>query len=518
MQQKNGDTQLATVIYAQNSGMNTYEFLLGNVFWLTAARFATRILTILVLPIRTAYLSPQDFGIIAMFAVSSSFLGGLFGMGVVSFAGRVIYKYERTDKRKCKEKLGTILIYLICFSLIGALISSLFIKDLFGLVFKDIVLPHPIFYYLPVIMAFIAAVHGFSSNSLLNLQLNKKMFSLEISLFTLIIPTQVIGLVFFSFSVWDVIILQLIAQAIVLLLGFWMIRDWLSFAGSLSKIFKEAMRYSTPMALLNIAGWFQESIDKVLLSKIVTLNAVGLYSAGISIATNYSFLSRPIATSLKPEISKRLDASDPNIQKQIRDFFMLFFQFSNFLYLAVSLFSKEIVEILMDVRFHECYRIIPIVVLGLIFGELNGIFHLKFIFRNKTIWFPISTVLAAIISSSLNYLLIPSYDIYGAAFAGSATALLIMFFCYVVSQRLHRSEYSLFINFMPLLVSIGLIFAIDSSGLGRLGLFILKVIIVVVYGIGLDYCLRKANISYQEVRNVIIRKVRKIDLFFKNIS
>ena len=95
--------------------MSTYKFLLGNIFWLTATRFITKIVALLAIPIKTAYLSPKDFGIIAMFLVTSSFLSGLYGMGVISYAARIIYKYERTDRQRCKECLGTILLYLIGF-------------------------------------------------------------------------------------------------------------------------------------------------------------------------------------------------------------------------------------------------------------------------------------------------------------------------------------------------------------------------------------------------------------------
>ncbi len=488
--------------------MNTYKFLLSNLSWLMAARFLTRIMALLILPIKTAYLSPKDFGIIAMFTIASSFLGGLYGMGVVSFAGRVIYKYERTDRQKCKEDLGRILIYLVSFSLVGVVVSSFMIKDIFGLFFKDIIVPHTIFFYVPVCMGFVVAIHGFTSNSLLSLQLNKRVFYVEISMFILFVPAQVIGLVFFGFSVWDVIALQLIVQVIIAFLGLWMIKDWISFPGKPLKIFVETMRYSLPMVLMNFGAWFQQSIDKIILNKIVNLNAVGLYSAGVALATNYSFLSRPIATSIKPEISKRLDARDPNFQKQIKEFFMLFFQFSVFLYLGVSLFSKEIVEVLMDVRFHECYRIVPLVVLCLIFGELNGIFHLKFIFRNKTIWFPISMVLGIVLSALLNYLLIPRYDIYGAALANGGTALIIMLFCYIVSQKLHHSNYSLLMNFIPLLITSGLIFAVNTSAIQKAPLFVIKIVIFIIYAIGLDYGIGKISHQYCELKRLIVNRVR----------
>jgi O-antigen/teichoic acid export membrane protein len=489
--------------------MSTYSFLISNFFWLTASRLVTKVVTLFSLPIITFYLSPKDFGIIAMFSVVQVFLSSFFSMGFTSYSGRVIYKYERTNKEECRKYLGAIFFYIILFSVFWSIPSAIFIRPLSRLLLGDIILPSTYFYYIPIAMAFVMSVYGFSSNILLDLQLNRRLFFLEMTQFILFLPAQLIGLIYLKFTVWDVLTLQLAVQIVITFYGVWLARDWVSFSARKLNIFKEAMRYSLPMVPLNFGGWIQDRVDKVFLNRMISLDAVGIYYAGVNIASQYSFLSRPIATTLKPEISKRLDSNSPNIQNDIRDLFMLFFQFSIFLYLAISLFSREIVTILLNVRFHDSYRIVPIFLLSIIFSELTGIFHLKFIFKNKTMWFPITLLLASFLNVVMNLLLIPKYNIYGASLAKALSELFTLFITYYVSQRLHRSHYSLWLNFTPLFIAVVLVFVLNIREFPYWLSFIIKGAVLIIYITGLDYLLRKYNVRYSEFRGLFLGKIRR---------
>ncbi|HRR40891.1 MAG TPA: polysaccharide biosynthesis C-terminal domain-containing protein, partial [Syntrophales bacterium] len=245
-------------------------------------------------------------------------------------------------------------------------------------------------------------------------------------------------------------------------------------------------------------------IDKVYLNSIISLNAVGLYSAGVNIANQYSFLSRPVMTTIKPEISKRLDSGDEGVQGDIKDAFLIFFQISLFLYLLMSLFSKEIVQLLMNERFHECYRIVPIFLLGIIIAEVTGIFQLKFVYKNQTVWFPITLFCSALLNVALNYFLIPFLDIYGAALSKTLTEMGLFVLTYIIAQRLHKTEYELMTNVWPLLIVIAITYISDNLTVPPLNLFIFKVGASCLYGFSLDFFLLRVSKRYGEVRKMFM--------------
>ena len=489
-------------------GSSQYELLGKNVLWLLSGQFISAAISLLALPIITYYLDPKAFGIIALFTVEASFLSGLYGLGLVSFAGRIIYKYDRKNKQIMREYLGITLFYLIVFSLVGLIISIPFVKIIKSLIFKDEFFPSPYLFYIPVIYAFFLSIHGFTTNSFLNLQQNKKLFICNISEIVLLIPAEIVGLVWFGFTWVEVVILQLIVKVIAVLLSLWLIRKELSFSTKKLKIIKYALRYSLPFVPLKFSSWIQQQIDKIFLGQMHAISYVGVYSIGVKFANGFSLVSRPITTSIKPEISKRLDSREVNIQSDIRDFFSLFFQFSLFLIFAISIFSREIVTLFTEAQYLDAFKIIPILMFGFLFSEISGIFHLKFIYKNKTIFFPVVIFLGAILNASLNFFLIPRYNMLGAAFATVLANLTLLFVCYFISQKLHSSRYGIVKNFFALILIASLVLLIQNFLLASTATVFLKCGIILFYGVILYIYLIRTNRRFVGLKAAVIETLR----------
>lgn len=486
-----------------------YNFLVKNVIWLTLGRVLSTIIALFALPIITIYLSPESFGIIALFTVEASFLAGFYGLGLHSFAARIIYKYERKDKQKCRQYLGVILFYLVISSLIGLFITLPLVKILKRLILKDVLFPHPFLVYVPVIYAFFMSINGFFSEGLLSLQQNKKLFICNITEILLLVPAEIIGLVWLGFTWVEVVILLLIVKVVITFFSFWLMRKNLSFSYKRLKIIKYALRYSIPMVPLKFSSWIQQHIDKIFLGRMHSMNYVGVYAVGIRVSYAFSFFSRPIATAVKPEISKRLDSKSSNIQHDITDFFNLFFQFSVFLILAISIFSREIITLLTDVKYSNAFKVIPFIILGYMFSELTGIFQLKFIYKNKTIFFPLVTFLGAFLNASLNYYLIPRFYILGAAAATVLSQLLILFICYYISQRLHYSNYNMMKNFTLLSLCAVLILLTQNMFSSSIVAIFIKFTILTFSGALLYGYALHTNVKFRGLRDTLIKTMKE---------
>jgi O-antigen/teichoic acid export membrane protein len=76
-----------------------------------------------------------------------------------------------------------------------------------------------------------------------------------------------------------------------------------------------------------------------------------------------------------------------------------------------------------------------------------------------------------------NLILIPKYNIYGASLAKTLSELFILFLTYYISQRLHKSSYHLYHNFIPLIGVIFIVFVINSYELWFCKFVILKFIL-----------------------------------------
>lgn len=461
------------------------DSLFKNFSWLLLSRIINKIITLLILPITTFYLDPTSYGIITLYLVEAGCLSGFYTLGLDSFALRMIYKYERRNISVCRQYVGVFLFYVTLSGVIFATLLWPFAGGLKKIFLKNV--PEISIFYtgLPILYALFGSVHGTIMNIFLSLQQNKKYFMCEMLDFIIVVPVQLIGLVWFGFSWQNIVVLQFISRVMGVIVGFKLLLPDLAFSFKRMKALWLALKFSFPYVILNVMSYLQENISQILLSRLSSVWTVGVYSLGIKFSEAFSFISRPLMTTVKPEISKRLDGRHASVQEDIRDFFQLFIQISFFIIFVISIFASDMVRLFADKSYRGAYIVVPFLMLVYLFNETNGLFQLKFIFRNKTIFFPILTALGVGLNIFFCFLFIPRFQIIGAAGASALTALATMSASYILSQRAHRTEYGFLKNLMwggPVLLTI---FVIQKYFLNSWVGFSVKILATVVYAGGL---------------------------------
>jgi O-antigen/teichoic acid export membrane protein len=76
-----------------------------------------------------------------------------------------------------------------------------------------------------------------------------------------------------------------------------------------------------------------------------------------------------------------------------------------------------IFNIMVNIKFHEAYPIVPIVALGLTFESVRKLFIGYHYNLGKNYRIAFITISAGILNAIMNYILIPKYGIDGAAYA-----------------------------------------------------------------------------------------------------
>ncbi len=484
--------------------------IFSNISWLMLSKFTAKIISLAFLPIITAYLDPESYGLIALLLVESSLLAGFFDFGLSSFTARVIYKYDRRHSKKCAQYVGILLCYLTCFSLIGVVLCYPFAKPLARFFIVDIDRWPSYIFYIPLAYAFFHAISGFATSSFIYFQKNNRLFFCEFLEFFLIFPVQIIGLIWFKFTWIDVVLLQLYAKIALTFFALWLLRDRLGFSFRKLKIIKYALRFSWPFVLLNFVSSIQSQVDKILLGNLTSVSNVGVYVLGNKLSEGFSFFSRPLMLAMKPEISKRLDSRDPNIEPDITDFFNIFFQLSLFFIFSVAIFAKEILHLLAEAKYSGAFLVIPFLMFGYMLGEASGLFQLKLFYKNQTGVFPAVTFVGALASTLLNLVLIPKYKAGGAALAVFLTSVITFFIFYFLSQRASRSNYNLVKN-MTILILIILILHVQDFFKPSLYLQIFKGLGVSIYALILFQYFERTSHRFRYIKEKVITS-----LFVKN--
>ena len=94
-------------------------------------------------------------------------------------------------------------------------------------------------------------------------------------------------------------------------------------------------------------------------------------------------------------------------------------------------FSKEIIFILADVKFHHAHVIVPPVVIGYIFFDMFSIYYRYTMYEKITYYTSIVIIVSGVINIILNAFLLPSYGIIAAAYTTTVSYLLMFLLIWI---------------------------------------------------------------------------------------
>jgi len=311
------------------------------------------------------------------------------------------------------------------------------------------------------------------------------LFGLNLSSFWLIIPLAAnvfqlplifsVDLLRFSGSPWKSTLLSLSQAALQggMTLFFLFVMEWgvkgylLSLAGSffllsalclpflLSKmkgIFKgvfdrelsrDVLSFSFPFAFTALAYWLFTAGDKIILGQLSSLKEVGLYTAALKFVTPLTLGAVAFNKALYPQVMESYQKGE-NYQHEAQK--GLIWGLISQLILALMIFSGA--PFLIGTILPESYRgveeLLPYLLLGAVMLGMSQVASIGIMIDKKPFLMTIGSWVAAIISVSLNFLLIPIWGGAGAAVGSICTSLALTTSYLLFSSRLFLSRLFLF--------------------------------------------------------------------------
>lgn len=195
--------------------------------------------------------------------------------------------------------------------------------------------------------------------------------------------------------------------------------------------------------------------DRVMMMKMnVSSSEIGIYSLFYMLSSSLSVILNAMNTSWCPFYYDALENNDINRLKIHSKNYMELF---TVLTVGFNLISREIAYIMADKEFWAGINIIPILVIAVYFTFMYQFPANYEFFYKKTIIIAFGTLFAGVVNIILNWFLIPSYGIYGAAIATALSYLALFAMHYFVVNRIMDGEYYLSVcSFSPYLCTIGI--------------------------------------------------------------
>jgi O-antigen/teichoic acid export membrane protein len=211
-------------------------------------------------------------------------------------------------------------------------------------------------------------------------------------------------------------------------------------------LYRELLRFGLPYVPSGMASMMIQVIDRPILESLKGAGAVGVYQANyrlgifmMLLVSMYDFAWRPFFLS---------HASDPDARQLFARVMTYFVLLSSAVFLLLSFFLGDFVRLpiffgtsLIAEPYWGGLGIVPVVLLAYLFlGIYNNLMAGVYI-EKRTYLLPLVTGVGAVVNVVVNYLLIPSLDLMGAALATLASYSVMAALLYVLVQRFYRVPY-----------------------------------------------------------------------------
>lgn len=396
--------------------------------------FLTKGVGFFLLPLYTAYLSPEDYGLISLATVAATMFTIITTGGLRGAVLKFYYNFE-SDKIR-KQFYGSLWLFYIIVPGIFLLIF-----EIYGELFFDIILPSvPYDPYIRLILWAYYLKGVF-------IELPLEVFKAKGEAFKYSSLTVLIFIATTLSTIWLVVFRNQGAQGFLFakFLGFLVIAVGMAFY--LYKFvtisiewawLKRALLYSMPLVPHFLSHWVLSSSDRIVLEYFVPLSEVGIYNVAYTIGSAMSIIAIAGNNAIIPKYGDLNLTDEYEIQEIVKTATYYIASIIG-IGLLIALFAEDFVYLTIPEAYHRAVSVIPWVVLGYIFmGFYFTQINMLTITMGKTKIVGVSTAAAAITNLGLNILLIPYLGIDGAAITTAFTYLLLFFGMNYISRKTCR--------------------------------------------------------------------------------
>ncbi len=211
-------------------------------------------------------------------------------------------------------------------------------------------------------------------------------------------------------------------------------------------LWKRMMLYGLPILVAGIAFAINEQFDKILLDKLlpsdIAASEVGVYSACYKLGLFMVLYRTAYTLGIEPFFfSHSSDKNAPQTYATVTKYFVIF---GSFILLSVIVFA-DLFKLLMirDSSYWVAMKVVPLIILANFFLGIYTNLSVWYKLIDKTYYGAYISIVGAIITLVLNFLLIPTMSYYGSAIATIAAYGSMMFISYYLGNKYYPIPYDL---------------------------------------------------------------------------
>ncbi|MBZ0200092.1 MAG: oligosaccharide flippase family protein [Ignavibacteriaceae bacterium] len=213
------------------------------------------------------------------------------------------------------------------------------------------------------------------------------------------------------------------------------------------ELFQRLLKFGLPYLPAGFSLMLIQVIDRPIMEHLQGLAALGVYQANYKLGIFMMLFVNMFQFAWQPFFLQ--NAKEKNAKEMFSKVLTYFTLVGSVILIGLSLFISDFVQwkifgrTIIGPNYWGGTFIVPIVLLAYLFNGFYVIFNAGIYIKEKSIYAPIVTTIAAFANVVFNLLLIPPFGILGAAFATLISYIVMSGGLYIVTQKFYRIEYEI---------------------------------------------------------------------------
>ena len=383
--------------------MSKGKDLAKNTAIVSIGKICTQLITFFLLPVYTAVLSNEEYGVVDLLNTLTSLLLPIATLQIE----QGIFRYL-LDCRENKEKQTTLITTVSKFILVQSAICILIFLCASPFIHNE-------YKYFLMANLLIGILSSISLQICRGLGDNKTYAVGSFITGALTVILNVIFIVAFKWGAYGMLIATAISNLLCAIYVFVKkkIYKYIDIKQNDKKLLKDIIKYSVPLIPNMISWWIVSASDRTIISAVIGVAQNGIYSAANKFSGIFSTLYSVFNLTWTESASININSEDRDeFFSKIFDFIVRFF---GSLCLGTIAVMPFVFGILVNEKFAESYYQIPILILGSVFNILVSFLGSVYVAKKLTKEIAKTSIIAAIINIVVNIALINQIGLYAAS-------------------------------------------------------------------------------------------------------
>jgi O-antigen/teichoic acid export membrane protein len=409
------------------------------------ASFLPAVIGFLMLPIYSKYLTPEDYGVVALVQSLQTFLPLIMTLQMHSSISRFYFDYK-DNKIKLRTFISTLTLCIFILSTVILVIMLFNYNEIISFIFPKTIGYDKLF-LLGILTAYISVFNSIFT-VLIKVQQKAKLFmKVSIFLFGLSLFINIVEVIIYKRGVQGVIEVAFITILISSFVYAFLVKELFVLRFNFNMLL-EPLKYSIPLIPHSLAGLIFMYSDRIILERYVTLSDIGLYMFSDKVAMIFKILVNEFNNAFFPFFNEKSKQSKEEAIKEVQNISLIFIYIISMLMVFVALFSVELVSFLLDKKYFDTWRIIPLLSSAYIFRSLYCFSSSGLFFEKQTGKIAIITIISGLVNLVLNLWLIPIYGLMVAVY----TTIFSFFITFLMAELISYKVYYIQLDMKKILL------------------------------------------------------------------